>query len=211
LESAATSAAGMERDGSEQLISYGLRVLARPNGALELAREYLPAARNAQALELPERLGGGFLFYVLSSNATLFFRAATFTGDLEPFARLDFEADQVIAGFDRLYVLSHRPDRLVALDAEHGAALGLGSLPPSPGYGKMSFVDGWLGAVQVPLRGTLVTFDAGGSWRPLAFPVTNLRAEGEALLLSGPEGSQALDSTGPMPRALRAILPASAY
>ena len=196
LESSDTVSAGSERDGSEQLISYGLRVLSRPSGALELAREYLPAARSAQSLELPSRLGGGFLFYVLSSNATLFFRAPTFTGDLEPFARLDFEADQVIAGFDRLYVLSHRPDRLVALDAEHGTALGLGSLPPSPGYGKMAFVDGWLGAVQVPLRGTLVTFDAGGSWRPLAFAVTNLTAEDGALLLSSAEGTQALDGSG---------------
>ncbi|MEP7050181.1 MAG: hypothetical protein ABJB12_07510 [Pseudomonadota bacterium] len=200
LENSSTASVGVLRDGSEELISYGLRVLSRPDGALELAREYLPAARNAQALELPSRLGGGFLFYVLSSSATLFFRAATFTGELEPFARLDFEADQVIAGFDRLYVLSHRPDRLVALDAEHGTALGLGSLPPSPGYGKMAFADGFLGAVQVPLRGTLVSFDAGGSWRPLAFPVTNLRAEGDALLLSGVEGSQALDSAGTFSR-----------
>ncbi|MEO8902517.1 MAG: hypothetical protein ABI488_11035 [Polyangiaceae bacterium] len=200
LESSLTASAGVERDGSERLIAYGLRVLAHPNGALELAREYLPAARSAQSLELPSRLGGGFLFYVVSSNATLFFRAPTFTGDLEPFARLDFETDQVVAGFDRLYVLSYRPDRLVALDAEHGTALGLGSLPPSPGYGKMAFVDGWLGAVQVPLRGTLVSFDAGGSWRPLAFPVNRLAADESALLLSGPEGTQALDSSGSFSR-----------
>ena len=200
LESSVTTSAGVERDGSEQLISYGLRVLSRPSGALELAREYLPAARSAQSLELPSRLGGGFLFYVLSSNATLFFRAPTFTGDLEPFARLDFEADQVIAGFDRLYVVSHRPDRLVALDAEHGTALGLGSLPSSPGYGKMAFVDGWLGAVQVPLRGTLVTFDAGGSWRPLAFAVVNVTAQDGELRLTGPDGTQALDNSGSFSR-----------
>ncbi|HEY3665789.1 MAG TPA: hypothetical protein VGL19_07315, partial [Polyangiaceae bacterium] len=143
LEGSATSTVGQERDGSVRLISYGLRVLSRPSGALEQADEYLPAARGAQALELPSRLGGGFLFFVLSSNATLFFRSPTFTGPLEPFARLDFEADQVVAGFDRLYVVSHRPERMVALDAEHGTSLDLGSLPPSPGYGKMAFVDGW--------------------------------------------------------------------
>jgi hypothetical protein len=196
LEGSATLSIGQERDGSERLISYGLRVLSRPDGALEQADEYLPAARGAQSLELPSRLGGGFLFFVLSSNATLFFRASTFTGDLEPFARLDFEAEQVVAGFDRLYVVSRRPDRLVALDAEHGTSLDLGSLPPSPGYGKMAFVDAWFGAVQVPLRGTLVTFDAGGSWRPLSNTVSNVTAEAGELRLFGPDGTQSLDRNG---------------
>jgi hypothetical protein len=200
LEGSATLSIGEERDGSQRLISYGLRLLSRPNGALEQAREYLPAARGAQALELPARLGGGFLFFVLASNMTLFFRAATFTGDLEPFARLDFEAEQVIAGFDRLYVLSRRPDRLVALDAEHGASLGLGSLPASPGYGKMAFVDAWFGAVQVPLRGTLVTFDAGGSWRPLSSAVANITVQDGELRLFGPDGSQSLDRNGALSR-----------
>ncbi len=200
LEGSATLSIGQERDGSERLISYGLRVLSRPDGAIEQADEYLPAARGAQSLELPSRLGGGFLFFVLSSNATLFFRATTFTGDLEPFARLDFEADQVLAGFDRLYVVSHRPDRLVALDAEHGSPLDLGSLPPSPGYGKMAFVDAWFGAVQVPLRGTLVSFDAGGSWRPLSNTVTNVTAEAGELRLLGPDGTQSLDRNGAFSR-----------
>ena len=200
LEGSATLTIGQERDGSERLISYGLRVLSRPDGAIEQADEYLPAARGAQSLELPSRLGGGFLFFVLSSNATLFFRAATFTGELEPFARLDFEADQVVAGFDRLYVVSHRPERLVALDAEHGTSLDLGSLPPSPGYGKMAFVDAWFGAVQVPLRGTLVSFDAGGSWRPLSSTVTNVTAEAGELRLFGPDGTQSLDRNGVLSR-----------
>ena len=196
LEGSATLSIGQERDGSERLISYGLRVLSRPDGAVEQADEYLPAARGAQSLELPSRLGGGFLFFVLSSNATLFFRASTFTGDLEPFARLDFEADQVVAGFDRLYVVSHRPERLVALDAEHGTSLDLGSLPPSPGYGKMAIVDGWFGALQVPLRGTLVTFDAGGSWRPLSSAVTDVTAGAGELRLFGPDGTQVLNRNG---------------
>ncbi len=201
LEGSETLVAGEERDGSKRLISYGLRVLARPNGALELAHEYLPAARTVQSLELPSRLGGGFLFYVLSSSATLFFRAKTFTGELEPFARLEFEADQVQVGFDRLYVLARRPERLTALDAVTGAGLDLGSLPASPGYGKMAFIDAWFGAVQAPFRGTLVTFDAGASWRPLGLAVTNLEARDGALALTAADGAYLLDSSGALSRA----------
>ena len=200
LEGPASVAAGEERDGSRRIIAYGLRVLQRPGGALELAREYLPASRRVRSLELPARFGGGFLFYAPSSNTTLFYRAPTFTGELDPFARLEFEADSVVAGFDRLYVVATRPDRFVALDAERGTALGLGSLPPSPAYGKMAFVDGWFGAVQVPLRGTLVTFDAGSSWRPLGVTTNTLDEKDGALRLAGPDGVQDLDHTGTLTR-----------
>jgi hypothetical protein len=200
LDGSDTLVAGEERDGSQRLVAYGLRVLSRPSGALELSREYLPAARSAQSLELPARLGGGFLFYVLSSNATLFFRAKTFTAELEPFARLDFEADQVVVGFDRLYVLGRRPDRFIALDADTGAAIGLGSLPPSPGFGKLVFVDAWFGAVQAPFRGTLVTFDAGASWRPFGGSATNIDAQDGEIVLTGPDGVVALDRTGALSR-----------
>jgi len=200
LEGAATSVVGQDKDGSQRIVSYGLRVLSRPNGALELANEYLPTARSVRAIELPTRLGSGFLFYVLSSSATLFFRAHSFTGALEPFARLDFEADQVIAGFDRLYVLASRPERIVALDAESGAAVGLGSLPASPSFGKMAFVDGWFAAVQVPLRGALVSFDAGGSWHSLGMTPTGIEAQAGALRLTGVDGVLDLDREGAFTR-----------
>jgi len=200
LEGPAVSFVGEDQDGSQRIVSYGLRVLSRPNGALELASEYLPTARSVRSIELPTRLGGGFLFYVQSSSTTLFFRARSFTGDLEPFARLDFEAEQVIAGFDRLYVLAHHPDRMVALDAEHGTAQGLGSLPASPSYGKMAFVDGWFGALVVPLRGALVSFDAGLSWHPLGMTPTSIDVQDGALRLNGPDGVLDLDRTGTFTR-----------
>lgn len=200
LEGPTVSVVGEDKDGSRRIVSYGLRLLARADGALELAREYLPAARSVRVLELPARLGGGFLIYVQSSSATLFFRARTFTGDLEPFARLDFEAEQVIAGFDRLYVMAHRPERIVALDAEKGTAQSLGSLPASPSYGKMAFVDGWFGALSVPLRGALASFDAGVSWHPLGLVPTSIEVQDGALRLTGPEGVLDLDRSGTFTR-----------
>jgi hypothetical protein len=200
LQGPSVSVVGEDKDGSKRIVSHGLRVLSRPNGALELAREYLPSARSVHSVELPTRLGGGFLFYVQASNATLFFRARSFTGDLEPFARLDFEAEQVVLGFDRLYVLARRPDRIVALDAEHGTAQGLGSLPASPSYGKMAFVDGWFGALSVPLRGALVSFDAGVSWHSLDMTPTSIEARDGALRFTGPDGVFDLDRSGAFTR-----------
>ncbi|MEO6601294.1 MAG: hypothetical protein ABIQ16_15560, partial [Polyangiaceae bacterium] len=200
LEGSSTLSAGAERDGSERLIAYGLRVVSRPGGAVELADQYLPVARSVQSLELPSRLGGGYLFYVLASGTTLFFRSPTFTGQLEPFARLDFEAEQVTAGFDRLYVSSRHPDRFVALDTERGAAVSTGSLPPSPGYSKLAFADAWFGAVEVPFRGTLVTFDAGASWHPLGRAAANIEARDGLLRLTNPDGVFDLDGNGSFTR-----------
>jgi hypothetical protein len=200
LEGPAVSVVGEDKDGSKRIVSHGLRLLSRPNGALELADEYLPTARSVHSLELPTRLGGGFLFYVQSSSATLFYRARSFTGTLEPFARLDFEAEQVIAGFDRLYVLARHPDRIVALDPEHGTAQGLGSLPASPGYGKMAFVDGWFGALNVPLRGALVSFDAGLSWHALGLTPSSIEVREGALRLTLPDGVLDLDRKGTFKR-----------
>jgi len=200
VEGSAVSVVGEDKDGSRRIVSYGLRVLARPDGAIELAREYLPAARSVRAIELPARLGGGFLFYVQASSATLFFRARAFTGDLEPFARLDFEAEQVIAGFDRLYVVGHHPERIVALDSEHGTSEPLGSLPASPSYGKMAFVDGWFGALSVPLLGARVSFDAGVSWHPLGMSPSSIEVQDGALRMTLPDGVVDLDRNGAFTR-----------
>ncbi len=64
----------------------------------------------------------------------------------------------------------------------------------------MAFVDAWFGAVQAPLRGTLVTFDAGASWRPVGMLATNIEAQGGELVLTGPGGVVSLDRTGTFSR-----------
>ncbi|HEY4160300.1 MAG TPA: hypothetical protein VGM29_19445, partial [Polyangiaceae bacterium] len=189
-------AVGSEPDGSRRFISYGLRVIEHASGALELGSEYLPSARSAQILELPERLGGGFLIYVLVSNETLLYRAKHFTAALEPFARLGFEAQRVVAGFDRLYVFGNAPGEFVALDADRGSPAPRGSLPPAPFYGKMAFADAWFGAVETPLRGTLVSFDAGESWRALPISAQAMDASGGQLLFVSRDGVYTLNREG---------------
>ncbi|MES1184129.1 MAG: hypothetical protein ABUL60_09955 [Myxococcales bacterium] len=188
--------AGVEHDGSRRLLAFGLRVLEHPDGSLDVGDELLPAARGARFLELPERLGGGFLFWILSSNGTLLYRSASWTAALQPLAQLDFEVERLVPGFDRLLILPRREADYRALDLETAQAVPPLGLPPAPAYGPMAFVDGWFGAVQVPLRGVLLSFDAGASWHPLSLPVTSFEPAGESLSLATPNGDYSLSARG---------------
>jgi hypothetical protein len=173
-----------DSDGGRRFIAQGLRVVQSPEGALAAADEFLPGSRIASTLELPARLGGGYLFVLNANGQALFWRAATWTGALEPLARLDGEVERVVAGFDRVYVLRGRGAPWVALELENGHALDLASLPPSPGYGAMAFADEWLAAVELPLRGVVATFDAGGSWHPLGLAHAELAAEDGGIVVA---------------------------
>ncbi len=193
---AGVTEAGVEHDGSRRLLAFGLRVVEHPDGSLDVGDELLPAARGAKFLELPGRLGGGFLFWIISSSGTLLYRSATWTAALQPLAQLDFEVERLVPGFDRLLVLPRRDADYRALDLETGQAVPPLGLPVAPTYGAMAFVDGWFGAVQVPLRGLLLSFDAGSSWHPLSLPVTSFEPAGDSLSLATPNGDYLLDSRG---------------
>ncbi|HTQ07221.1 MAG TPA: hypothetical protein VMI54_25365 [Polyangiaceae bacterium] len=175
-----------DSDGGRRFIAQGLRVIESPEGALVAADEFLPGSRIASTLALPARLGAGFLFVLNTNGQALFWHAKTWTGALEPLARLDGEAERVVPGFDRVYVLRGRGAPWVALDVASGHALDLASLPPSPGYGAMAFADEWLGAVELPLRGVLATFDAGGSWHPLGLAHAELGAADGGIVVEAP-------------------------
>jgi hypothetical protein len=191
-----TTEAGVEPDGSRRLLAFGLRVIEHVDGSLEVGDELLPAARSAKFLELPPRLGGGFLFWIASSSSTLLYRATSFTAKLQPVAQLDFELERLVPGFDRLLLLPRREADYRALDLETGRAAAPIGLPPAPAYGGMAFVDGWFGAVQVPLRGVLITYDAGSSWHSLPLSVTALAQVDGALSLATPNGDYRLDAHG---------------
>jgi hypothetical protein len=188
--------AGVDRDGSRRLLALGLRVTEHLDGSLEVGEELLPAARSAKFLELPERFGRGFLFWIVSSSATLVYRSSSWTAKLEPVAQLDFEVERMVPGFDRMLVLPRRDADYRALDLETGQALPPVGLPAAPAYGQTVFVDGWFGAVQVPLRGTLLSFDAGGSWHPLPMPVTALQQAGTSLSIATPTAEYLLSPRG---------------
>ena len=195
-----TQEAGVDHDGSRRLLAFGLRVVEHPDGSLEVGDELLPAARSARFLELPARLGGGFLFWIVSSNGTLLYRSATWTAKLEPFAQLDFEVERLVAGFDRLLILPRHDADYRALDLDNGQPVPPVGLPLAPAYGAMAFVDGWFAAVQVPLRGVLLSFDAGSSWHPLSLPVTSFEPAGDALALATSNGDYLLSARGALSR-----------
>lgn len=167
LPDSSASLTEQDPDGSVRFISRGMRVMSRPDGSIERGKKLFPPSRQIRTLELPERLGGGFLFYSAGSGTTQLWRSGSWTGDLKVLGQLDFEAERVVDGFDRVYVQDSRSFDVVALDPESGKVLPLGPLPASPAYSSMAFADAWFGAVELPFRGVLVTFDAGASWRPL--------------------------------------------
>ncbi len=187
---------GVESDGTRRIIAFGLRARAHPDGGIDVARQVFPLARNVQALELPARFGQGLLFWQTSSGRTRIWRAPSFAGELSPYAELDFEVERVAPGFDRLYFQSRRTADWVALDAAKGTGLGRGSLPVSPTLGNMAFADEWFGAVELPIAGVLVSFDAGQTWHSLGRTVQLLGVDAGELLLATPEGRRKLAADG---------------
>jgi hypothetical protein len=185
-----------DSDGGRRFIAQGLRLIQSPEGALVASDEFLPGSRVVATLALPNRLGGGYLFVLNTSGSALFWRASSWTGRLVPLARIDGEVERVVAGFDRVYAARGRGAPWIALDVESGHALELATLPPSPGYGAMAFADEWFGAVEVPLRGVLATFDAGSSWHPLGFSHAELGVDDGGIVVNAPGRRFLLTASG---------------
>lgn len=153
-------------DGSVRLISHGVRVVVDAGGAVVRAADELPV-RHVKAVELPERLGGGYLFFAGEQGATSIWKAETFTSELKPFAKLSPVITRITVGFDRLYATDRDGPTLRGLDAQTGADIGLGPLPTAPGFGGFAFADAWTAVVHADVLGLLATFDAGNTWHPL--------------------------------------------
>lgn len=189
-------AEGYDSDGSRRFVSQSLRLVERPNGALESASEFFPNARGITATALPPRLGGGFLFVLNNGGSASLYRAPSWTGPLSPVARLDSEVERLIPGFDRLYVLRRSSSDWTALDLTTGRELDLGSLPLSAGYGTMAFADEWLAAVELPFLGVTATFDAGSTWHSVGVPHAQLSVSGGGVLLDAPGQKRLLGANG---------------
>lgn len=165
-----------DRDGTEHYLVQGMRVTLHADGRIERGATIL-ATGGEQVTQLPERLGGGYLFRAGSSGVTRLWRAGSWAGELQPLAQLGFDVDAVHPGFDRLYAVVRASQELIALDPDTGALVELGPLPRAPGVRQLAFADSWLGLADVPYRGALVTFDAGASWHPLGLGILRSVAE----------------------------------
>jgi hypothetical protein len=159
---------------------------------VQVARDLLPGNDELVAIELPPRLGSGFVF-VSRGQSTALWRSATWTSPLEPLATVESRVDRVEPGFDRLYLLSRRETR--ALDAESGQTLGLGPLPPAASFRELRFGENWTGLAEVPVAGVLVTFDGGQQWWPVPGARTVL-GSGPELLVTTEAGIASVGSGG---------------
>lgn len=187
---------GTNRSGSRLVIVKGLRMEEAPDGSLARAAEFLPSMDPIVSLELPDRFGGGYLYYA-SSEDTAFWRSSTWTGKLKSLAEVPLETNTVVAGLDRLYLTEEHAGEVLAIDPDSGQLLDLGPLPPAPAYGSMAFLDAWFGAVEVPYLGVMATFDAGDSWHPVRLPgLRGVERVAHQLVLRGAAQDLALEPSG---------------
>jgi len=159
-------------DGSRRLIVAGIRVIDHPDGSIERAREILPSG-TPKVVQLPNRVGGGLLFYIVNGGSTQLWRAKEWLDKLTPVAEVWGAVADIVPGFDRVYarLLS---GEIRALDLDSGRQLSLGNLPAATRIGFMAFADAWRGVAVVDFRGALATFDAGNSWRPIPLETQNV-------------------------------------
>jgi hypothetical protein len=172
---------GAAPGGGERAFVGGQRVVSWPDGAVAAAVDRLPAAPSA-GVEVPARMGGGFLFAL----GPRLWRADTWLGRALPLVTLSRAITQVQVGLDRMYV-SIQGGSLFAVDPQRGKLVGLGPLPATPALGHMAAIDAWRAVVIADLRGALLTVDAGSTWRPLPLPIepADVVLTGNAIAVGG--------------------------
>ncbi len=177
---------GVEPGGGVRSLASGVRIVNLPNGAVMSAATSLPAAP-ARVIEVPDRMGGGFLF-LLSPTV---WRADRWLGPARPIYRSNDSLGGITVGLDRVYLQSNRGAE-EAIDPRTGAILDLGAWPPAPFVESYAAMDGWRAVASTDLRGIVGTFDAGASWHPLPIPLdaTEIRSYGSGLLVVGVDASR---------------------
>jgi hypothetical protein len=172
---------GAAPGGGERAIVGGERVVSWPDGAMAATVDRLPADPSA-AVEVPERMGGGFLF----AMGPRLWRADAWLARAEPLFTMPSAIVQVQAGLDRMYVRTVGGG-LLAVDPRKGTLVGLGPLPATPTLGRMAAIDAWRAVAIADLRGALLTLDAGSTWRPLPLPIdpVDVMLTGDGLAVVG--------------------------
>jgi hypothetical protein len=159
---------GTNPAGGRRFLAGGLRVLALPGGAVRTSLEPLPESPKSDiaSYALPTRLGGGFLFLVQPR----LYRSESWLAAARPIYASPSAIAEVLLGLDRAYVRAANGS-ITALDPRTGDAMDLGPWPDAPSVLAYRAVDGWLAVAIADLRGAIVTYDAGATWKPLALPI----------------------------------------
>jgi hypothetical protein len=179
---------GVEPGGGVRAIASGIRVVSMPDGAVLATEDKLPQLPG-QTVALPDRLGGGFL-YVLGSTI---WRSDKWLSEAKPIYAHPSSISTVLPGLDRVYVRSQLGG-YQAIDARSGQRMDLGPWPNGPTVSGYSAIDGWRAAAIVDLRGTVVTSDAGATWRAVPLPIQpqSLMPIGDSVVVTGREATGAI-------------------
>jgi len=156
---------GAEPGGGVRKVIAGVRLVVRPDGTLLTGAGVLPGVL-WRAVEVPDRLGGGFLF----TAGPQLWQAQSWLGTLRRLSVGSVPIEEVLVGLDRVYLRFGR-GTLAAIDPRDGSRLDVGPLPAAPWLASVSAQDAWHATVIADLRGVLVTEDAGSTWHPAPRPL----------------------------------------
>jgi hypothetical protein len=204
---------GHEPDGSRRAIVAQIRVVEHRDGSLERASSLLPSSQTRLLpIELPSRLGGGFVFIASGDSSAQIWRADSWLAPLEPLASTTQPVYETLVGFDRLYVRHARNGPLYGIDLEKGEYTDSSRLPLPLRIGAALFADPWRAVVVADLRGPLATFDAGATWHPLGIKgaVQRLEPLGDRIVVRTREDSWLLSREGVLSPMGAAAAPAAA-
>jgi hypothetical protein len=186
-------------DGTKFSIFHGLRIAEHPEGEIEVSDDLLPGRATYHSLKIPERMGGGYLFYA-SYGTRILYRSESFLGKLIPLIELAYPPAHISIGPDRLLVSLNQGSnhRTIGLDLKTAEIGPPSPLPPAINYGNFSFIDVWRGVVIVDLVGVMMTLDAGASWRKVAIDdsIHSISHRGNDFDLAGYRGHYLLDEHG---------------
>ena len=176
---------GAEPGGALRTLIAGVRVINLAGGGVLSAADPLPSPPSA-TVEVPERMGGGFLFAIGPS----IYRADKWLAPLRLLYVAPMAPTHLFVGLDRAYVrLSN--GAYAAFDPRAGTPMDLGPWPASPHVGRLVAADGWRAAAIADLRGLVATFDAGGRWQTIPLPIDphELSLAGDAIVATGPDSA----------------------
>jgi hypothetical protein len=196
---------GVEPGGGTRMLVSGVRIIKLAGGGVASATDPLPAPPSA-TVEVPERLGGGFLFAI----GPTIYRANKWLAPLERLYASPLPPTKLFVGLDRAYVRLTN-NAYAAFDAKTGDPMDLGPWPASPNVTRFVAADGWRAVAIGDLRGAIATFDAGGRWQPLDLPIQarDLARVGDGIVVTGPDADGVTQGYSVEPNGQIAHLPAS--
>jgi hypothetical protein len=176
---------GTEPGGGKRMLVSGVRVVRLAGGGVQSAVDPMPAPPST-TVEVPERLGGGFLFAI----GPVIWRADKWLAPLRMIYAAPQNPSHLFIGLDRAYVRLPN-NAYMAFDAKVGTPMDLGPWPGSPDVSRYVAADGWRAVAIADLRGAVATFDAGAKWQPLALAIQpkELHLSGDAIVVSGVDAS----------------------